>query len=429
MTPADPTTAPNPAAPNPTAPNPTAPNPAGSDSAVPNPLTDLTLEELRRRTSVKWQRFGPDVLPLWVAEMDVRPAPAVMEALTAALRAGDTGYPHGRGYARAFADFARNRWGWADLDVEHTAQVTDVMTGITEVLRVLSDPGDAVVVTSPVYPPFFEFPERIGRTVLEAPLTAEGRLDPTTLADALDRARRHGPRPVLLLANPHNPTGTVHTRAELEQAVTLARQAGARVVADEIHAPLVHGPVPFTPLLTAAGAEDAVVVTSAAKGWNLPGLKAALVIAGPEATTVGDLPYEAQQGASHLAILAHTVALTSGREWLDALLPALADNQRLLRKLLAEHLPQVRYRPGEATYLAWLDCSALGLPGPADGGHHVRDMDGPARFFLEEAQVALNAGHTFGGGGEQCVRLNYATRPEILTEAVQRMGEAVRRRG
>jgi cystathionine beta-lyase len=154
---------------------------------------------------------------------------------------------------------------------------------------------------------------------------------------------------------------------------------------------------------------------SASKGWNLPGLKAALAVAGPEAAAdLALLPEEVGHGPSHVGVLAHTAALREGTAWLDALLAGLEENRRLLTALLAEHLPGVAYRPGEATYLAWLDCRALGLG------------DDPASVFLERGRVALSSGPDFGTGGTGHVRLNLATSPEILTEGVRRMAQAVR---
>jgi cystathionine beta-lyase len=199
----------------------------------------------------------------------------------------------------------------------------------------------------------------------------------------------------VLLSNPHNPTGTVHTPAELQAVAELADRTGVRVVVDEIHAPLTHADAAtFTPYLSVPGSERGFVVFSASKAWNLAGLKAALVVAGPGAA-------------------AHTVALTSGQDWLDEHLTALATQRDLLGTLLADRLPQIGYRSPAATYLAWLDCRALGL-----------DED-PAAFFLEHARVALSAGPDFGAEGAGYVRLNFATATAVLTEAVDRMAAAV----
>ncbi|MFI9832297.1 MalY/PatB family protein [Streptomyces sp. NPDC051913] len=394
-----------------------------------DPLTHLTLEQLRQRTSMKWRTHPEDVLPLWVAEMDVPLAPAVVEALRSAIELGDTGYPHGAAYAEALAAFAAERWGWDGLRVERTAIVPDVMLGIVEVLRLLTDPGDAVVVCSPVYPPFYAFVSHDARQVVEARLGADLRIDLDALEDAFVRARGKGRRrAVFLLCNPHNPTGVVHTRAELEAVAGLARRHGVRVVSDEIHAPLVLPGATFTPFLGVAGAENAFVLASASKAWNLAGLKAALAVAGPEAADeLRLLPEEVGHGPSHLGVIAHTAAFREGGDWLDDLLLGLDANRTLLGRLAERHLPGVRCHRPEGTYLAWLDCTRLGLHADrgGDGPGVVSDLAGPAKFFLDRARVALSSGHVFGSGGEGHVRLNFATPPAVLREAVLRMGRAL----
>lgn len=395
-----------------------------------DPLVRLPLDRLRRRTSMKWRAHPEDVLPLWVAEMDVPLAPPVADALHAAIDLGDTGYPHGTGYAEALAGFARARWRWDGVRVEHTAVVPDVMMGIVEVLRLITDPGDAVVVCSPVYPPFYAFVTHDARTIVEARLGPDLRIDLGALEEAFVRARRQGRHAAFLMSNPHNPTGVVHTREELQAVARLAREHGVRVVSDEIHGPLVLPGAAFTPFLSVEGSENGFAVTSASKAWNLAGLKAALVVAG--ADSAGDLrrmPEEVGHGPSHLGVIAHTAAFREGGAWLDELLLGLDANRALLGRLIAEHLPQARHRPPEGTYLAWIDCAWLGLHDDDRRGCEpgvVGDLAGPARMFLDRARVALSSGHVFGSGGAGCVRLNFATSPAVLREALSRMGRAVR---
>jgi cystathionine beta-lyase len=394
-----------------------------------SPLEQLPIERLRARTSLKWRTYPADVLPLWVAEMDVPLAPPVAAALHAAIDAGDTGYPTGPDYALAIRDYAAFHWDWPGLDIDRTAIVPDVMMGMAETLKLVTSPGDPVVVCAPVYPPFYAFTRSAGRTVIEAPLGANGRIDLDALSAALATARATSGRAALLLSNPHNPTGVAHTRAELEAVAAAAARHRVRVISDEIHAPLVLPGAQFTPYLSVDGADDAFALMSASKAWNLAGLKAALLIAGPDAAAdLRRLPDEVSHGPSHLGVIAHTAAFRHGQPWLTSLLAGLKANRDLLGTLLAAHLPQVRYRPPEATYLAWLDCRALGLHDPAatTDDHVVRDLDGPARMFLERARVALSSGHVFGRGGAGFVRLNFATSPDILREAIQRMGDAAR---
>lgn len=397
-----------------------------ADVPLPNPLEQLTIQALRQRTSVKWRVYPDDVLPLWVAEMDVALAAPIADVLTRAVALGDTGYAAGRtAYAEALAGFAERRWGWGGLDVGRSEIVPDVMMGIVEVLKLVTDPGDIVVVNSPVYPPFYAFATHADRVVVEAPLGATGRIDIECLEATFASACRTGRQVAYLLCNPHNPTGVVHTRVELGRVAELAHEYGIRVIADEIHAPLVLAGAEFVPYLSIDGADDGFALMSASKAWNLAGLKAALAVAGPGAATdLARMPEEVSHGPSHLGVMAHTVAFKEGDAWLDALLAGLAENRELLVALVARHLPEVGFLPPEGTYLAWLDCRPLGFgqPGDADGPGVVSDLAGPAKTFLDRSRVALSSGHVFGSGGAGHVRLNFATSKEILTEGVTRMG-------
>ncbi|WP_413317418.1 aminotransferase class I/II-fold pyridoxal phosphate-dependent enzyme [Agrococcus sp. 1P02AA] len=384
-----------------------------------HPFERVPLADLSQRTSIKWRFFEPDVLPLWVAEMDVLPAEAVTRAVTDALGRGDTGYPFGTGYAEAFARFAEDRWG-ARVDVPRTALVSDVMMGAFELIRLLTPPDGRVIVTSPVYPPFHAYARHAERAVVDAPLGADLRLDLAAIEEACAASAEAGA--VLLLCNPHNPTGTVHTRAELEAVAQIAARHAVRVVADEVHAPIVFDAA-FTPYWSVD--PRGFSITSASKAWNLAGLRTALVVGGDD--TGPDLAGIAEvvsHGPSHLASMAHIAAFDDGRDWLDEVLAGLRSNRALLARLLAEHAPSIRWQPGEATFLAWLDCRETRVADPdsrADAGD-VGLSTGPAKAFLERARVGLNAGEAFGTGGENHVRLNLGTRPDVLEEAVRRMG-------
>ncbi|RKF23715.1 MalY/PatB family protein [Micromonospora globbae] len=378
-----------------------------------NLLETLSLTDLRRRTSEKWRRYPEDVLPLWVAEMDVPLAEPVTRALAEAINLGDTGYAHGPAYAEALAGFAAERWGWT-VDVARTRAVPDVMMGVVEVLDLVTGHGDAVVVNPPVYPPYYQFLRSAGRRIVEAPLEGRHRLDPDALDRAFAEAVAGGRRAAYLLCSPHNPTGTLHTRAELSTVAELAARHGVRVVVDEIHAPLVYPGATFVPYLSLPGTERDFALLSASKAWNLAGVKAAVAVAGADAAAdLARMPAEVNDGVSHLAVIAHTAALRHGGPWLDDLLSGLDANRHLLADLLAERLPGVRYQPPDATYLAWLDCRALELPGGPDAD--------PATVFLERGRVAFVPGPDFGTGGAGHLRLNFATSPDVLTEAVRRM--------
>ncbi len=373
---------------------------------------DLSLDELRLRKSLKWRTYPPDVLPVWVAEMDCRPAPVVAEALVAAAVAGDTGYPVGRSYEEAFAEYAAEVWDWTFDPVTQAIPVPDVMQGIVAVLDLLGERGAPVVINPPVYPQFYKYLEWAERPIIEVPQTGEGRIDLPGLAAAF--AGERGARPeAYLLCNPQNPQGTAPTREELTEVARLAARHGVRIISDEIHAPLVSAPARHIPMLSVDGVRDAVIINSASKAWNLAGLKAAVAIGSPDiAERLTAMPDEVTHSISYLGVVTHVTALREGRAWLAEAMGEIEANRRLLSQLLAEHLPQVRYRPGVATYLAWLDCRELGL-------------EDPGRMFLNRGRVALNNGRSFGTGGEGHVRMNLATNPEIIAEAVRRMAASL----
>lgn len=382
----------------------------------------VPIDALRRRTSQKWRRYPPDVLPMYVAEMDVLQPEAVVRAVSDALRAGDTGYVFGPAYAEALAGFAADRYGW-DVPVTDCRLVPDVMIGIVEVLRLVTDPGDAVVVNPPVYPPFVQFVEHADRRPLAAPLGPDGRLDLGALDAAFATATAGGRRAAYLLCHPHNPTGTLHTAAELAAVGELAARHGVRVVADEIHAPLVTGtddagaPLPFVP--TTSVIPSAIALHSASKAFHLAALKAAVAVPGPDARAdLARLPEIVLHGVSHLGALAHATALRECGSWLDAVLDGLRHHQRLLADLLAAHLPDARWSPPDATYFAWIDLRDV----PA-----VRAGADPARLLLDVGRLAVNPGPTFGADeGAGFVRLNLAASTATLTEGVRRAVAALR---
>jgi cysteine-S-conjugate beta-lyase len=373
------------------------------------------LDALRQRRSAKWLTYPADVLPLPVAEMDVNLAPPIAEALAAAVRRSDTGYGYtGTELARAVATFAARRWSW-DVDPAQVTAVTDVGVGVVELLRTLTRPGDAVAISPPVYPPFFDWVPESGVRLLEVPLAHGGggyRLD----LDALERAFATHPA-AYVLCNPHNPVGRVHTAEELAALVRLARIYSVTLISDEIHGPLVLPGATFTPLLAVPGAaEVAVTVMSASKAWNLAGLKCAVVVtASPRmAAAVDRFPPDTQWRFGHFGMLAAVAAYTEGESWLDDLLVTLDQRRAQLGRLLAGQLPQLSWHPPEATFLAWLDCSAVGPDNTA------RDL------FLDRGQVALEPGLRYGAQGAGYTRLNFATSETILDEAIARMAAALR---
>lgn len=377
------------------------------------PLQALPIDQLRERSSTKWRTYGPDVIPMFVAETDYPLAPAITERLARAVALGDTGYtPPDPGIRDAFATFARRRFGW-EVDPARVRSTADVMMGVVEILRRVTEPGDRVVVTPPVYPPFYDCVPEAEAVIERVPLRDTGDRWELDLA-GIEAALAGGARAVLL-CNPHNPTGTVHSRESLADLARIVAAHDAVVVSDEIHAPLTHSDATFTPFLAASdeAARVGYAVTSASKAYNLAGLKCALMVTASDETAriVREMPAEVEWRTGLFGALAGVAALSEESDaWLDAELAALDGNRRLLADLLDEHVPGARFRIPDAGFLAWVDLSALGWG------------DNPATKILREAKVALHFGPHFGEEGKGHVRINFGCDPDLLREAVARIG-------
>ena len=379
-------------------------------------LGDCSLAALSRRKSHKWRTYDRDVLPAFVAEMDYTLAEPVSEAIRAALAIGDTGYPHPGELGAAFASFTSARFGWSPR-ADWVFPIPDVMTGIAEVLVATTPPGSGVVISPPVYGPFFFRLGFIGREVVQAPLR---RLDDGSYdldLEALDRVLSRPGVGAYLLCSPHNPIGQVWSAAQLLAIADLCQRHGVVLAVDEIHAPLVLPGARFVPFgsLDHEMAGRAWIFSSASKGWNLAGLKCGVAVAGSaQAAALLTERWEALL-ASHLGLLASVAAFADATGWLDAAIAQIDENRGLLARLLAQRLPLVGYVPGAASFLAWLDCRRLGLG------------DDPAATFLDRGKVALTGGTYFGEQGAGYARLNIGTSPELVTEAVSRMAAATAR--
>ncbi len=376
---------------------------------------DLSLAKLRGRTSAKWTTYPPDVLPAWVAEMDFPLAEPIKRRLQRAIDIDDAGYAQPKSIRESFVAFAKSRYGWT-VDPMRILVAPEVMVAIAEILRVVTKVGDGVVINPPVYPPFFQTIEEVGRTVVEVPLAhvpgGGWELDFAALEKAFDAGAK-----AYLLCNPHNPVGRVFEKAQLEEIAKLAKRYGVIVIADEIHAPItlpgaVH--IPFVSVSESIGA-NAITVTSASKAWNVAGLKCAVIVAGSQAmqTALKKLPIELGERTGHLGVLANIAAFEEGASYLDGLLAHLDHNRTMMSELIGVYLPAVKYIPPQAGYLAWLDCSALGLG------------DDPAKTFLKKGKVAVMRGLDFGRQGACFARVNMGTSGKILSEVVGRMGKAL----
>jgi cysteine-S-conjugate beta-lyase len=381
-------------------------------------LVGFDVADIATRPGVKWRHPGGRVAS-WVADMDYPIAPAIVERLTARV-AVDVGYPAWDELGRSplparFAARMAERFGWSP-DGDRLHELADVMQGVALAVHHLTAPGDGVVVHTPAYPPFLELIAATGRELVEIPAidTPGGFVwDYDELATRLDApASTSGTTRLWILCHPHNPTGRVFRRDELERVAELAARHDLVVVSDEIHAELVHpgaDHVPFASL----GAEVAartVTVTSSSKSFNLAGLHWAILHAGHVSfhDALRALPPHYLGAPNLLAVEATDAAWSDGDEWLAAVRGVLDGNRHLLRDLLAEQLPGVGYHVPEATYLAWLDCRALEFG------------DDPAATFRRRG-VELSPGPRFGSPGTGFARLNFATSPTVLREIVRRM--------
>ena len=381
---------------------------------TPQPIRDLTDDEARRALVLKWGSVDPDVLPAWVAEMDYALAPPVREALVQAVADGVTGYPtfgtdHRLG--ESYAGFALRHFGWV-VDPEQVLPTVDVTAGVRICLDVLCEPGPMVLPT-PAYHPQFGVAGLTGRETWELPVEPDAESAMFDL-DRLDALFSRGAR-TLLLTHPHNPLGHVYTREELEGIRDVVVRHGARVISDEIHAPLVLPGAQHVPYLSLEGTADhGVAVLAASKAFNTPGLRCAqIVTADPAARDrLLDQPMARNDSWSPLGEIAAVAAYDHGDPWLASLIGRLDQQRALLRSLLAEQLPEARMWPLEATYLAWLDLRAYGV-------------DDPAALALEKGRVHVEAGHRYQHELTGHVRVNIATSPERLTEIVRRLALAL----
>jgi cystathionine beta-lyase len=380
----------------------------------------VAIEELKTHKSEKWRAFPEDVLPLPVAEMDFPVAEPIRRALLEMVEKSDLGYlgaiPE---MGEAFGAFASKRFGWKP-DPSQIRIAADVGVGIVETLRVITSYGDKILINSPVYPNFFTWASETHLEVVDVELTRgeeEVNGSPWLLDwPGIEAAYKSGIK-VHLICNPHNPLGRVYTKAELERLVELAVENNVIIISDEIHSPLTFGEQKFTPFLSLGEKARSVgiTVTAASKGWNIAGLKCAIIV------TEDALMHERLNAiapathyrASLLGAFATVAAFKEGEPWLEKLMAQLDTNRKLVASLVAEKLPKAKMHMPHCSYLAWIDFS----------GYEIGED--PAGYLVERAKVAFVPGVRFGKSFEQYVRLNFATSPEIITEAINRVARAL----
>ena len=387
-----------------------------SDSLISVP----SLAELQKHRSEKWRGFSHDILPLPVAEMDFPVAQPIREILSEMVSTSDMGYlgsiPE---MGTSFAGFAKRRWNW-DVEPTYVRIATDVGVAVVELIRVFAKPGEKVLISSPVYQNFYTWIRETKVEMVDVPFKKNpSEADGTGWShdwDGIERAYQNGLK-VHLLCSPHNPMGKVYSKEDLTRIIALAKKYGVVVISDEIHAPLTYKEQPFIPFLAlgADAADVGVSVTAASKGWNIAGLKCAIIISQNEKMheKLNELPPAMHYRASLLGAFATVAAFEKGEPWLDLALEQLDQNRNLISNLIDSRIPAISYSIPHCSYLAWLDVSKLNLG------------EDPGAALIERAKVAFNPGHIYGDLGKDFVRLNFATSPSIITEAFERIARAL----
>lgn len=379
-----------------------------------------SLADLQSRRSEKWRAFPQDILPLPVAEMDFPVAKPIRDVLLEMISVSDLGYlgsiPE---LGTAFAGFAKRRWAWT-VNPSYVRVATDVGVAMVELLRIFTNPGEKVLFSSPVYQNFYTWMRETRVEMLDVPFLADANSNDQTgwshNWSGIEAAYQSGIK-AHLLCSPHNPLGKVYTSDDLLRIAELAKRYGVVVISDEIHAPLTFDEQPFIPFLSVSetAAEVGVAVTAASKGWNIAGLKCAIIISQTEKMheKLNELAPAMHYRASLLGAFATVAAFEHGEPWLDEAIAILDQNRNLVANLIAARIPSVGYAIPHCSYLAWLDLSNLNLG------------EDPGAALIERAKVAFNSGHIYGDLGKSHVRLNFATSPAIITEAIERIAKVL----
>lgn len=380
----------------------------------------VPIEELRTHKSEKWRAFPGDVLPLPVAEMDFPVAEPIRRTLMEMVNKSDLGYlgsiPE---MGEAFAGFASRRFGWAP-DPLQVRIAADVGVGIVETLRVITEYGDKILINSPVYPNFWTWATETHLEIVDVPLIRiESGVDGIHWDldwESIESAYKSGIK-VHLICNPHNPLGRVYTRSELERIATLAEENNVIVISDEIHSPLTFNEEKFTPFLSLSDSARSVgiTVTAASKGWNIAGLKCAIIVTEDAKLheKLNAIAPATHYRASLLGAFATVAAFEEGEPWLDSLMFQLDSNRQLVTSLVAEKIPLAKTHMPHCSYLSWIDFSEYQLG------------DDPSLYLVENSKVAFVPGARFGEKFSQYIRLNFATSPAMIEEAINRVARTL----
>lgn len=361
---------------------------------------------------MKWDGEGDadDVLPLWVADMDFRTAPAVTEAVTRRAESGIFGYTTVPGsYYDSLCRWFSRRHGW-EIDRTGVIYTSGVVPALSAIIKALTNPGEGVIIQTPAYNCFYSSIRNNGCRLVENPLIREDTTDGFTYKldfNNLEKVAAEEENTLLILCNPHNPTGRVWTPEELTKIADICRRNGVRIVSDEIHCELIHCDAsPYTPFATID--KGAIVCCSPSKAFNIAGLQIAnIVCPDRETRSLIDRAINVNEvcDVNPFGVAALQAAYDKGEEWLDALNRYLTDNYRLLRDIFSERLPKIKVCNSESTYLAWVDITATGEKASEVGER-----------LLEEGRVRVSPGTIYGD--TRYIRINYACPRERLRKAL-----------
>jgi len=357
------------------------------------------------------------MIPMWVADMDFPSPPAIRDALAGVLARGTWGYTIcGEADRRALCDYWARRHG-VTIARESVLLSPCVVTGLKLALRAVTKPGDGVLINPPVYGPFFMSIKANDRKVVESPLVRDKNGRYTMNLAVMEGKLASGEAKAVMLCLPHNPCGRAWSREELTAVVELCRRYGAPIVCDEIHADFVYAPAEHHSILSVAGEADTVVMLCAAsKTFNVAGLEQSAIVCPNEGVRKAierDMAASGVKAGNAFALAATRAAYTDCDAWIDGLKAYLAGSRDIVMDYVREHMPKIKVTPLEATYLMWLDCSALGLA----------QEELLAR--IRAAHVKVNDGLFFGEQGRGFIRLNIGCPRGQLMTALERLHEAL----
>lgn len=381
---------------------------------------DKTIDR-RATNSYKWDSAPEGVLPMWVADMDFRTAPAIIDALQKRVAHGIFGYTRvPDAYYDAVTSWFSRRHGW-DIDREWIIYTSGVVPAVSAVIKALTVPGDKVIVQTPVYNCFFSSIRNNGCEIVSNPLRRTADTYEMDF-DALERCAADPRAKVMLLCNPHNPAGRVWTPDELTRLGNICLRNGVTVVADEIHCELVYQGFKYTPFASLSDAflHRSVTCVSPSKAFNIAGLQIANIVAFDN-----DLRSRIDKAininevcdVNPFGVAATIAAYNEGEEWLSQLVDYLHGNYEAMAEFCRRELPEFPITRLEGTYLVWMDCSSLGMP-----------SDALEYALLDDARLWLNAGTMYGAEGEGYMRWNIACPRSVMLDGLNRFLNFVRSR-